>query len=178
VLTLPKVPRDPPQQIEYATPPEEAVDRRFLLFGVFGLIYGALSLAMSASMIKSSVQSIESAKRGIAQHWAGTYYGEYSNLYEFGTATCAIGAVLSILAGLLLFAAILLLLKKPASIPLHCFYAICEVITCIVWAQKSMNFVYHSPGGPMFYMGAIPAAIGCIYPVLLLVALCTKELRT
>jgi hypothetical protein len=87
-------------------------------------------------------------------------------------------AMLMILALLLFAGAIMLLRSDQRGVLAHKIYAALQILINIVLAGVLMEDIYNSPAGFVFYLGAIPGILGCIYPLLLFVFLRRSAIRS
>jgi hypothetical protein len=76
-----------------------------------------------------------------------------------------------LLAVLLLPAAVLLYRSDRRGLRLHLLYIPLQMVASGFFAVCVMESIYNSVAGMIFYVGAIPGLIGCVYPVLLLMLL-------
>jgi hypothetical protein len=170
MITFPKIaPRAEP--LQYASPGTSNHPRRLQIFGVSSLVVGILSLLVAVYITKIAYDTRALGRMGISQGKHGAYWNEYADDDEFGSTTVATGSVLLGSSGLLVFAAILLLRSNRTGIPVHHFYPVIQILASIALAQSCMRYVFDSPGGPVYFLGAIPGVIGCIYPVIIFIRL-------
>jgi len=157
--------------INYASPGAHRAPRRYRIISLISLFVSLGSLTLSGELFWAAIGSIHDASRHIAANDPGEFWQQYQTQYTSSCYLSIIAALMFLLAVVLLVGAVALRRMNPKGVFLHRIYAGMQILASIALAWNLMWDLGNSPAGMIFYVGAVPGLIGCIYPVVALLAL-------
>ncbi len=159
-----------PQPVSYATAGSSRSPARFKVIGVASLVVSAVSLAITGPLCVATWRDVSAAAKDMAARRPGAYQPEIQDRltggWQVGLTSAALFAIALLLAG----AAIRLLRSRPGGLLLHRAYAVLQIVASIAFGLAVMSAIYHSPVGMGWPLGAVPGVVGCLYPVVVLLA--------
>jgi hypothetical protein len=158
------------EPIAYASHGAYRRSRPFSVFSIVSAIVAIFTIFICGAAILGARGEILQVRQD-QLHRSEAYQAEFQYRYDFAIHTIGIFICLLLLGLLLLISAIALSRSELAGVFLHRLYAVMQLLVCTAFALLLMSDMYHSPADMVFYVGAIPGLIGCIYPLVLLLAL-------
>jgi hypothetical protein len=140
--------------------------------GIMSLVVSLGTLALSGYWFWNEISEI-SATLGRPDAFASEQEIAHTSAVDLSI----VSAILFALAMILLSGAVCLLRGKGSGVVLHWIYAGLQIVASVALGGVLVWSISNTPAGMMFFLGAFPGLIGCIYPLLIFVVLRRRRVR-